>query len=168
MYHAHHHAQLTVPNGLLGMFYVGDLPLPEGQTIGDQAVPENVEITQEVPMVLNDAGVIGLSLNGKSFPATSPHRRQGGRLDPDHLLQRGLADPPDAPAPVRPDRDRQGRLPADQPVRRRHAQRRARRALLGAGPARGRRAPGSGTATSSPTPKRETGMFGMVTALVVE
>jgi FtsP/CotA-like multicopper oxidase with cupredoxin domain len=28
--------------------------------------------TQEVPMVLNDAGAIGLSLNGKSFPATAP------------------------------------------------------------------------------------------------
>jgi FtsP/CotA-like multicopper oxidase with cupredoxin domain len=26
----------------------------------------------EMPMVLNDAGVIGYSLNGKSFPATEP------------------------------------------------------------------------------------------------
>jgi len=99
MYHAHHHAQLTVPNGLLGMFYVGDLPLPEGQTIGGQAVPENVEISQEVPMVLNDTGVIGLSLNGKSFPATTPivgnvgdwilvtYSNEGSMIHPMHMHQ---------------------------------------------------------------------------------
>ena len=29
-------------------------------------------VTQQVPIVLNDAGVIGLSINGKSFPATAP------------------------------------------------------------------------------------------------
>src|SRR5262249_52199264 len=29
-------------------------------------------VTEQVPIVLNDAGVIGLSLNGKSFPATAP------------------------------------------------------------------------------------------------
>ena len=27
-----------------------------------------MKIAQEIPMVLNDAGVIGLSLNGKAFP----------------------------------------------------------------------------------------------------
>lgn len=99
MYHAHHHAQLTVPNGLLGMFYVGDLPLPEGQTIGGQPVPENVEIAQEIPMVLNDTGVIGLTLNGKSFPATAPvvgnrgdwvlitYANEGSQIHPMHLHQ---------------------------------------------------------------------------------
>ena len=99
MYHAHHHAQLTVPNGLLGMFYVGDLPLPEGQTIGGQPVPENVEIAQEIPMVLNDTGVIGLSLNGKSFPATTPivgnqgdwllvtYANEGSMIHPMHMHQ---------------------------------------------------------------------------------
>lgn len=99
MYHAHHHAQMTVPNGLLGMFYVGDLPLPEGQTIGGQPVPDNVEIAQEVPMVLNDTGVIGLSLNGKSFPATAPivgnrgdwilvtYANEGSMIHPMHMHQ---------------------------------------------------------------------------------
>src|SRR5690606_17147560 len=72
MYHAHHMADMTVPNGLLGMFYVGDVPLPAGETIGGQPVPADVEVSQEIPMVLNDAGVIGYSLNGKSFPATAP------------------------------------------------------------------------------------------------
>jgi FtsP/CotA-like multicopper oxidase with cupredoxin domain/plastocyanin len=62
MYHSHHNAQVQVPNGMLGIFQVGDVALPANTG----------PVTQEVPMVLNDAGVIGLSLNGKSFPATAP------------------------------------------------------------------------------------------------
>ena len=62
MYHSHHNAQVQVPNGMLGIFQVGVPALPAGTG----------PVTQEVPMVLNDAGVIGLSLNGKSFPATAP------------------------------------------------------------------------------------------------
>jgi len=62
MYHSHHDAQVQVPNGMLGVFQVGDPALP----------PNTGPVTQTVPMVLNDAGVIGLSLNGKSFPATAP------------------------------------------------------------------------------------------------
>ena len=48
------------PERTLGAFYVGDVPLPAG--VHTPAV--------DVPMVLNDAGTIGL-LNGKSFPATA-------------------------------------------------------------------------------------------------
>jgi FtsP/CotA-like multicopper oxidase with cupredoxin domain len=62
MYHSHHHAEHQVPDGLLGVFQIGDPPLP----------PNTGPVTQQVPMVLNDAGVIGLTLNGKSFPATAP------------------------------------------------------------------------------------------------
>ncbi len=62
MYHSHHHAEHQVPDGLAGVIQIGDPPLPAG--VGP--------VTQQVPMVLNDAGVIGLSLNGKSFPATAP------------------------------------------------------------------------------------------------
>jgi FtsP/CotA-like multicopper oxidase with cupredoxin domain len=99
MYHAHHMAQMTVPNGLLGMFYVGRVPLPAGQTIGGQAVPADVRVSQEIPMVLNDAGVIGYSLNGKSFPATAPivgqqgdwieihYANEGTQIHPMHLHQ---------------------------------------------------------------------------------
>jgi uncharacterized cupredoxin-like copper-binding protein len=99
MYHAHHHAQLTVPNGLLGMIYVGDVPLPAGQTIGGQSIPADLQVSQEVPMVLNDAGVIGYSLNGKSFPATAPivgqrgdwilvqYANEGTQIHPMHLHQ---------------------------------------------------------------------------------
>jgi uncharacterized cupredoxin-like copper-binding protein len=72
MYHAHHHGQLQVPNGLFGTIIIGDTPVPTGRTIGGIEVPEDLEIVTEIPMVLNDAGVIGYSLNGKSFPATEP------------------------------------------------------------------------------------------------
>jgi FtsP/CotA-like multicopper oxidase with cupredoxin domain len=72
MYHAHAHAQDAVPNGMFGTIFVGDMPLPAGQTVSGQEIPEDIEIAQNLPMVLNDAGVIGLSLDGKSFPATEP------------------------------------------------------------------------------------------------
>ena len=72
MYHAHHHGQLQVPNGMLGTIFVGDMPLPAGQTIGGHTIPADAHGRQELPLVLNDSGVIGYSLNGKSFPATAP------------------------------------------------------------------------------------------------
>jgi manganese oxidase len=73
MYHPHHHAQMKVPNGMWGVFLVGDLPLPEaGSTIGGITLPDDLSIDQVVPMVVNDAGTIGMSINGKSFPATEP------------------------------------------------------------------------------------------------
>lgn len=61
MYHSHHNAAEQVPNGLAATILVGDLPVPAG-----------VQVTRTYPMMLNDAGVIGFSLNGKSFPATEP------------------------------------------------------------------------------------------------
>ena len=61
MYHSHQDAVKQVPNGLAGAFLIGEEPLPAGVTV-----------VQEQIMMLNDAGTIGLSLNGKSFPATAP------------------------------------------------------------------------------------------------
>jgi FtsP/CotA-like multicopper oxidase with cupredoxin domain len=78
MYHAHAHAHESVPNGLFGTLYVGDLPLPAGRTISGHAIPADLEVTQDLPMVLNDAGVIGLTLDAKSFPATAPIVAQEG------------------------------------------------------------------------------------------
>ena len=76
MYHSHHNAQVQVPNGLLGAFYVGDMPLPAG-------TPKPV---MTVPMILNDAGTIGYSLNGKSFPATAPIvAKQGDWVKVDYM-----------------------------------------------------------------------------------
>jgi FtsP/CotA-like multicopper oxidase with cupredoxin domain len=73
MYHAHAHGEQAVPNGLFGTMYVGQMPLPAGRTISGIEVPEDVSMSLDIPMVLNDAGVIGLSLNGKSFPATEKY-----------------------------------------------------------------------------------------------
>jgi FtsP/CotA-like multicopper oxidase with cupredoxin domain len=76
MYHSHHDAAKQVTNGLLGAFYVGDMPLPAG-------TPKPVV---DMPMILNDAGTIGFSLNGKSFPATAPIAvKQGDWIKVDYM-----------------------------------------------------------------------------------
>lgn len=73
MYHPHHHAQMKVPNGMWGVFLVGDVDLPEaGSTIGGRTLADDLTPDQIVPMVVNDAGTIGMSINGKSWPATEP------------------------------------------------------------------------------------------------
>ncbi len=99
MYHAHHHGQLQVPNGMLGTIFVGQMPLPTGQTVGGEAIPADLTLAQELPLVLNDSGVIGFSLNGKSFPATTPitahtgdwilvhYFNEGSQIHPMHLHQ---------------------------------------------------------------------------------
>jgi manganese oxidase len=61
MYHPHFMSQVAMPNGMFGEVL-----------IGQPAVPNDAPIAQRIPMVLNDSGVIGFSLNGKSFPATAP------------------------------------------------------------------------------------------------
>lgn len=94
MYHAHHAGQMQVPNGLLGVFQIGDVDLPRGRTISGTTIPEDIEIAQEIPMVLNDAGVIGLSLNGKSFPATEPYPVDSGDWIVVHYLNEGMQSHP--------------------------------------------------------------------------
>ncbi len=102
MYHPHHHGQMKLPNGMFGAFTIGDvgtdIPFPSG-TIGGREVPEDIEIAAEIPMILNDAGTIGLTLNGKSFPATEPivveqddwivinYYNEGLQIHPMHLHQ---------------------------------------------------------------------------------
>ncbi len=72
MYHAHNHGQIQVVNGMFGVFRVGENPIPYGQTISGVTIPDEIDLAVDMPMILNDAGTIGLSLNGKSFPATEP------------------------------------------------------------------------------------------------
>lgn len=72
MYHAHLHSQVSVVNGMFAAFRVGERPYPRGMTISGVTIPEDFEPDVELPMVLNDAGTIGLTLNGKSFPGTEP------------------------------------------------------------------------------------------------
>jgi uncharacterized cupredoxin-like copper-binding protein len=94
MYHAHHHGQMQVPNGMFAPFLVGQVPLPAGRTISGLAVPSDLKLSKEIPMVLNDAGVIGLSLNGKSFPATEPYAFKTGDWFLVHYYNEGLQSHP--------------------------------------------------------------------------
>ena len=73
MYHSHHNAQVQVPNGLAGAILIGDWKTMAMAAAGGRTHDANNVAEQEVVMVLNDSGTIGLSLNGKSFPATSPY-----------------------------------------------------------------------------------------------
>jgi FtsP/CotA-like multicopper oxidase with cupredoxin domain/plastocyanin len=67
MYHSHFDAVNQVPDGMAGAFLVGSLALPAQATT--QGAPAGV---QDQVLFLNDGGNIGLTLNGKSFPATAP------------------------------------------------------------------------------------------------
>jgi FtsP/CotA-like multicopper oxidase with cupredoxin domain len=99
MYHPHAHGHMLLPNGMFGGILVGDVRLPLGRTVGLEQIPADIEIAQEIPMVLNDSGVIGYSLNGKSFPATEPYTasvgdwvlihywNEGNLIHPMHLHQ---------------------------------------------------------------------------------
>jgi manganese oxidase len=96
MYHPHHHGQKKLPNGMFGAFIVGDAPIPHGETISGRAIPEadEMNIATEIPMILNDAGNIGLSLNGKSFPGTEPIVVEQGDWIVLHYYNEGLQEHP--------------------------------------------------------------------------
>jgi FtsP/CotA-like multicopper oxidase with cupredoxin domain len=79
MYHSHDYAVGQVPDGMAGAFIIGDEPVPA----------DYGPVTQEIPMMLNDAGVIGLSLNGKSFPATAPVVAKAGETVEIHYMNEG-------------------------------------------------------------------------------
>ena len=85
IYHSHHNAQLQVPNGLFGAFTIDDMPIP--QVLQDKGI---TKIDKRVNMVLNDAGTIGLSLNGKSFPGTEPTTLRVGEVLEVNYLNEGL------------------------------------------------------------------------------
>jgi FtsP/CotA-like multicopper oxidase with cupredoxin domain len=90
MYHAHMHGQTSVVNGMFGPFQIDEAPIPYGRTVGGVEIPEDLEIAAEFPMVLNDAGTVGLTLNGKSFPATEPYFFTEGDWFVVHYYNEGL------------------------------------------------------------------------------
>jgi manganese oxidase len=90
MYHPHNHGQVAVVNGMFGVFQVGDVELPRGQTVNGVTIPSDLQVAQELPMVLNDAGTIGLTLNGKAFPATDPIVAKVGDWTLVHYYNEGL------------------------------------------------------------------------------
>lgn len=73
MYHSHHNAQVQVPNGLAGALLIDDWKSIAMRAAGNRVQDSDGKAENEVVMVLNDSGTIGLSLNGKSFPATTPY-----------------------------------------------------------------------------------------------
>ena len=72
MYHSHHNAEVQVPNGMAGAFIIGDWHKKADEIVAGMKhpLPGYKGVAQEVNMVLDDSGTIGLALNGKSFPAT--------------------------------------------------------------------------------------------------
>jgi FtsP/CotA-like multicopper oxidase with cupredoxin domain len=86
IYHSHHNAQEQIPNGMFGAFTIDEMPVP--QVLIDKGYPEKP--TKTMNMVLNDAGVIGLSLNGKSFPATTPYTIRVGETMMVNYMNEGL------------------------------------------------------------------------------
>lgn len=75
MYHSHFDAQKQVPMGLLGAFIVAD--------------PGDPAVDVDTSMVLND-GPLGYTLNGKGFPATEPVVVSRGDLVRVRYMNEGL------------------------------------------------------------------------------
>ena len=86
IYHSHHDAQEQIPDGMFGALLIDQMPVP--QKLIDKGYPATP--TKTVNMVLNDAGAIGLSLNGKSVPATTPYTLRVGETMLVHYLNEGL------------------------------------------------------------------------------
>ena len=86
IYHSHHNAQEQIPNGMFGALTIDEMPVP--QKLIDKGYP--AQSTKTINMVLNDAGVIGLSLNGKSFPATEPYTLRVGESMLVNYMNEGL------------------------------------------------------------------------------
>lgn len=86
MYHPHVHGVTAVPNGMWGAMIFSpkggngsaDYQIPRGRTVSGTEIPADLKVAQEFNMVLNDAGAIGLSLNGKSFPGTQGYSMKVG------------------------------------------------------------------------------------------
>lgn len=68
MYHSHFDAVNQVEDGMAGAILVGSMPVPA--TAAAQGA-DATHLTDQV-FFLNDSGTIGLTINGKSFPATAP------------------------------------------------------------------------------------------------
>ncbi|HEX6658175.1 MAG TPA: multicopper oxidase domain-containing protein [Ilumatobacter sp.] len=85
IYHSHNGAN-QVLDGLFGAFTIGQMTTPPELLEQDFATTPD----QTINMVLNDAGAIGLSLNGKSFPATQPYTGRVGETVMVNYYNEGL------------------------------------------------------------------------------
>ena len=89
MYHSHHNAQAQVPNGLAGALLIDDWKTIAMDVARTRVADSDGDAESEVVMVLNDSGNIGLSLNGKSFPATQPYTLKVGESMVVHYFNEG-------------------------------------------------------------------------------
>jgi len=89
MYHSHHNAQVQVPNGLAGALLIDDWKTIAMDVARSRVADTDGDAESEVVMVLNDSGTIGLSLNGKSFPATTPYTLNVGESMVVHYFNEG-------------------------------------------------------------------------------
>lgn len=94
MYHSHHNAQVQVSNGMAGALLIGDWKAIAMKAAGTRVEDTDGKAEQEVVMVLNDSGTIGLSLNGKSFPATLPYKLKIGETMVVHYFNEGAMSHP--------------------------------------------------------------------------
>ena len=90
MYHSHHNAQVQIPNGMAGAIIIDDWKTLAMKATSGRTGDADGKAEQEVVMVLNDAGNIGLSLNGKSFPATTPYTLKVGETMVVHYYNEGF------------------------------------------------------------------------------
>jgi FtsP/CotA-like multicopper oxidase with cupredoxin domain len=87
MYHSHFDAANQVTNGMAGALLVGDEPLPAQVTVPLGQVQQQI-------FMLDDSGTLGLSINGKSFPATAPIvARQGDWLEVQYFNEGNMIHP---------------------------------------------------------------------------
>ncbi len=77
MYHSHFMAETQVPMGLLGAFVVTDPAVDEP------------DVDQDIAMILND-GPLGFTINGKGFPATEPIVAKQGDMIRIRYMNEGL------------------------------------------------------------------------------
>lgn len=66
-YHSHYDGTKQVSSGLWGAIQFGDMPTPNKEKVAQRHVIQ-----------IQDAGVIGMTLNGKSYPATQPLKARVG------------------------------------------------------------------------------------------
>jgi len=101
MYHSHFDAVDQVADGMAGALLIGNEPLPatvDFPVTNERAVPvpPQSQIQQQI-LFLDDSGTLGLTVNGKSFPATAPivanqgqwievqYYNEGNMIHPFHL-----------------------------------------------------------------------------------
>lgn len=89
MYHSHYHAEHQIADGMAGAFIVGATPIPASVASDYPKSAQFPAADTPYVMMLNDAGSIGLALNGKAFPGTAPLVTPVGKWLELHYMNEG-------------------------------------------------------------------------------